>query len=301
MKKDRINIVLLNALKCVFTFVLCCVVCTGCISEDLSDCSNSYYFTVRAYDVDGAELINPPVNDIILYLFDKDGLFIEQINTQLNTRVEVKSDKNELYAVAWGNLGGGHETKPSFQPNDNISTGIVKLNVNEATAVAGSPDDLFSGNVSASRPEQMDKVVPIYRKTGSMNITILHLKEYLGVTDDDFTIQVGDTYSAIDFFGKYSGTKVSYLPTGSFVPNPQPGGGSQYYTPIFNLIPETKGVYIKIYHKNDLVATVTTYNGGSPIAVKEGLLTNVLIDFRGILYISATMTPWGDKYIWKSF
>lgn len=270
----------------------------GCIREDRDDCPpESVHFMVKAYAESGAEVTEDEVRDVILYVFDGELHFVERIETELGTLVEVRPPADgQINIIAWGNLGGGNQTVPVLLPGDNKNTALVRLlEDTRATATPHHPcDDLFFGEVSVSDIRQEGNVlIPMHRKAGSMTVSVRKLKEYTGFADDDFSVVVRETFNSIDFDGNCIGSMASYRPSCAFATD------GVLKIPIFNMIPGT-GLSIDLYHGQDLIYTASV-SGGEPIDVIAGKLTNVLIDFTGNISVSVTVTSWGQQQVWKDF
>lgn len=274
---------------------------TGCIKEDRDDCSHSHTLTVRAYDNSGSELSRSDVRDVVLYVFD-DGLrFVGRIDTRVGQPVAVSAPKGEeVHIVGWGNLGGGLQscTEPGAGGHKDDFR-VELLPHTRALSYALSPGDLFRGEITLTGEGQGgERILPVYRETGSMAVVVRNLKHFTGF-DDGFSIEVRDTRSAVDFHGKPAGGRVAYRPAGSF--RSDGFGGREYHVPPFNLLPEESDIHIDIYHGTDLVATVSQDSSGNPVTVKKGLLTNVLVDLRSAVAVSVSLTPWGEEQLWKEF
>lgn len=274
---------------------------TGCMTEDTSNCSDTFSIRVVAYDNENNELASEHVKDVVLYVFDNGGYYLSQIETQINQTVTIRdTSRMGIHVIAWGNLGGGCQTKYEPQAGDHMDACCVDLLKHApSTPHCMSPDDLFLGEMPLSVTRavvETVQVLPLYRATGSMAITIRGMKEYTGYSDDDFSVVVRETYSTINFRGGYSGEKTaSYKPSGDFSTFNRK---SQYYIQPFNLIPE-ENTYIDIYHGSELIATFPVEGSGSAITVERGMLTNVLIDFG--LKLRVVLTDWGQEYLWKEF
>lgn len=276
-------------------------VATSCIDEKAGDCDITRTLTVRAYDNTGTELTGSEVGDVKLYVFDTGRRFTRCIDTRLGQTVSVDSPYGEdIHIVGWGNLEGGNQTYPQpigGEPQNSLQVSL--LPDTRATAYAYPPDDLFLGEITIAASEgDGDKLLPVYRQMGSMVVTVRGLKAHAGYSDNDYRIEVHETPSAIDFYGNLTGTNAGYRPQGSFVTN---NSREEYYVPVFNLTPEAAGVTIEIYHDTQLIASLSTGNGGTPIAVMKGELTNVLVDFGARVSVTVSLTGWGSEQVWKEF
>lgn len=269
----------------------------GCLKENTDGCGTDCILTVRAYDAAGAELTASEVTSVYLYVFDDNYLFQASYQSQIGQSVKLATRSGEnLHVVAWGNLNGNS--------NANIGTDahgsyVGVRSQSRADSYAVCPDDIFHGTViidGSGRAASQD--IPIYRKVGSMTVTVQNLKEFAGFADGDYSVVIRETYSNIMFDGTLSGEKVSYNPDGNFTTS---AGREAYYVPPFNLIPEESGLNIDIYHGSDLVTTVSADSSGGPIIVREGVLTNVLIDLTNTINVSVTLTGWDNEQVWKEF
>lgn len=289
-------------MKCISVVALfLTILVTGCIKEDVSDCpEKGYSFIVKAYDNDGKELTSEDVGDVVMFIFDGEKRFVEQIRTNVGVSVTIiPPDGGDMHIVAWGNLAGGNQNVPQFTPGTPMDeSGITLLCVTRTVAYGISPDDLFRGYIYPTNEEMKDEhLLPIYRETGNMDITIRNLKGFTGYEDDDYSVVVRETYSGIDFSGNLYGDKVAYRPAGAFVTN---GGREEFFIPLFNMIPESE-IYIDIYHGAELITSVSVYNGDQPITVEKGLTTHVLIELKSSVTVIVSITPWGEEAVWKEF
>ncbi len=272
----------------------------GCMTEDLSNCESTFRLTVRAYANDGTDC-GADVDEVILYLFDENLAYVEEIETVVNETVPITlHPKEQVHIYAWGNLCGGAQTRPVFSAGDHIGKGLIGLNPDtRAVSHCLSPDDLFYGDVSIGNSLRGGDVeIPINRVTGSMSVTVKKLKEFAGFADDDYSIVVRDTYNTYGMDAALCGDRASYRPSGSFVTS---GATVKYLVPAFSLVPESTGVSIDIYHGTDLLTTVSSHNSGQPITVAKGLLTNVVIEFNMTLNVSVELLPWGNEGGTKEF
>lgn len=272
----------------------------GCIREDLGGCPSVFTMTVKAYaQAQGeTELTDADVRDVVLYVFDQQMRFRQQIQTSLGQNVEVTAPEGEgIHIVAWGNLCGGNQTRPMPAPGDHKNTLMVCLAPDtRATATPClSPDDLFLGELTIAPGQiQGQKIIPIVRKVGSMTVAVKKLKEYAGFADDDYRIEVRETFNAFDFYGAYTGNKTSYRPAGAF------SGGTYSISP-FNMVPEA-GLFVDIYHGQTLIYTALAATGTlAPIIVEQGKQTDVLIDFTGTVSVSVQTGEWGKIPVIKEY
>lgn len=291
IKKELLRIMCLAALA---------LSVTSCLKEDLTDCYDSYTLKVKAYNNEGGVLTRKDVQDVILYVFDSDYHFVERIDTRVEESVTITTkNKKGLHIVGWGNLGSNLQDYTDPEVGTHKDECQVSLLADARRAnFALSPADLFRGEITVGKEERKgETILPVYRETGSMTITVRNLKPFAGFDDDNYSVVVRETASAIDFSGSHSGEMVSYAPDGLFVLN---SGKEDYYVPPFNKLPSS-GLYIDIYHGTRLVVSVSADNAGNAIKVEKGLLTNVLIDLKALVSVSLSLTPWGEEQFWKEF
>ncbi len=282
---------LLPGLQILLTFLL-----VGCIGEGSMECFDKRYpIIVRAYDTEGVALSGSEVTGVVLYVFDGQEQFLHSIPVRLDETVWLDKMGEDLCVVAWGNLNGRNRIHLS----STVSDSYMELMQNE-TPGSGEQipmsDDLFLGSLLIKKSEQpAEKELPIYRKMGSLAITVRNLDKVTGSYNDDYSFYVSDTYSRIGFDSRLSGNRVTYIP--SFT-----GNAKEYKMEPFLMVPEEHGVSVEITCNGSWFTTVSQKNDGSPITIYPGLLTNLLIEFRGVeMNVSTTLSPWGQVENWKEF
>ena len=290
---------LLHLLYCMTAAIMI----TGCIKDDLADCGNTCYLTVRAYTQSGTELGADQVQDVSLFIFDSSNRFIQNINSQVGRRIEIDAPAGEdIHIVAWGNLSHGGQTYSQPEQGDLLADCFVELQQTQrTTSYVLSPGDLFRGQITIEGDDLSgDKILPIYRQVGSMAITVHNLKEFTGFADDDYSIIVRETGSGIGFDGHVSGDRVAYLPVGTFVSN---NGKEEYRVPAFSMLPEDTGMYIDIYYGAQLLVTVSQNNTGLPIKIEKDKLTNVTVSLNASTgaNVSVSVNDWGNYAGEKEF
>lgn len=273
----------------------------GCVGETQS-CEARYTFIVKAYDAEGKDA-GDSVESVIVYIFDRQGRFVREIETAVNSSVSLPA-QDPVSIVTWGNIGGGRQARPEFSKGDLIGDATVNLNLLGLYAgqyiVYDTPDDLFHGAISLTPADAGTmKELPIYRSTGSLNIRIWNLKEFSGKVDDRFSIVVRETCDRLDFTGEPAGERIAaYRPNGSFRTNESQR--EEYFVPAFCLIPDGS-ISIDIYYEGTKLATVSRQNM-EPISIEPGMMRNVLIDLSsGSIEVNAALTPWGKYQIWKNY
>lgn len=282
---------LLSVLVAVFVF-------TGCIKEDLSRCYQpEFSLQVKAFDADGNEVGTKAVEDIMLYIFDKDKIFLDSCETALQEFVTLDYPGHEaLTVVAWGNGRQGNQMMPALRKGDHLETAFVSLiQTKTILPVAGSPDDLFYGSIDIQASETSAKVLPIKRKTSGVVVTARHLREYVGDTDGEFRYVLHKSSDKLDFYGKPNGTDISHRPDAAF------DKAGDFVSSVFNILSTDNDIKIDIYHRNVLKTTIVSDNQGKPLRAVEGRLLNVFVNFRGSVSVNVKVTDWDMKEIWKDF
>lgn len=285
-----------NCLQVLFISLLAAFVLTGCTKEDLSECYKPRFrLTVKAFDADNKEVGAEQIKDITLYIFDKEKAFIASQNVNYAELITLDYPYNDhLTVVVWANGKQGHQTMPTLKRGDHLETAFVSLIYTKAALpVAGSPDDLFFGTIDMEADASSENIIRVIRKTSGVVVTARYLKEYVGATDDDFHYVLRKSSDKLDFYGKPNGTDVSYMPAAEFDKE------GDYVSSLFNIFSTDSDIKIDIYYHNVLQTTIISDDQGKPLRAVEGRLLNVFVSFKGS--VSVSVTPWGEKQIWKDF
>lgn len=271
----------------------------SCTKEDTTDCDYTFLLDVRAYASVGGADASADVEDVVLYVFDRDQLFVEQIETTVGSTVEIKTPKSgSVTVIAWGNLSGGREISSTLNASDPLDLGEVNLITTRAARFCLSPDDLFYGSLTlteSSANAKDAKELSLYRRTGSMSITVKGWESYFpNAAPEDISIVVGETYSSLSFLGETKSDKIDYAPAGA------PNASNDYYVSPFNMIPDESLVII-ISVSGYPPVTVTQDSSGKTLSVEAGETTHVLLDFSTSLEVIINITEWGKEIVWKDF
>lgn len=297
MKNHRVAVFALRSL----CLLLAGQVVAGCIRDRGAECFDSYAFRVMAYSlVDGREIASE-VGDVVLYVFDRNEQFFEEIETTVGSRVSVRVPMGEtITVVAWGNLSGGNPKRPAPKTGAGIDDCIVQLTPQSRSAVtyAQPSGNLFRGSVTASKPDLKggEKVIPLYQATGSMSITVRGLEPYIR-TNGDFSVIVKETRSSIDFRGNLGGDKISYSPSGAF------DAEGNYLIPQFSMLPSGADdrICIMLLYEDRLWQTVSSDSSGAPLVVEAGYNTRVEIDLGAKLSVKVSVVSWEDSEVGKEY
>lgn len=288
-----------SCLQMLFISLVTAFVVMSCTKEDLAQCFKPQFsLQVKAYDADDADVGSETVKDITLYLFDKGNLFIGSREATLGQTVMLDyPDHDKLLVVAWGNSKQGHQTMPELQIGDHLQTAFLSLLHTTKTIlpVADSPDDLFYSSKEISSYDPSVHLIPIKRKISSVIITARHLKEYVADTEGEFQYVVRKSGDKLDFYGKPGGGDVSYSPDAAF------DKAGDFVSSVFNILPTENDLRVDIYHRGVLKTTIVSDSQGKPLKIVEGKLLNILINLKGDVSVEISVTPWGEKQIWKEF
>lgn len=275
---------------------------SSCIKEDIESCDTSYSLIVKAYDNEGKEVSDSDYMPVLLYLFDEQSLFLKEIDTKLNTNVRIEAANDApLTVIAWGNLHGVRQSKPTLRYGDHLENYRVELNrLGEEPTTYQSPDALFYGRIALDNQQLSgETTLPIYHATGGLTIRVIGVGENIAIDEEAFSITVGKTYNAFDFDGHPSGDKVaSYQPEGAFIDSE--GKAKEYFVPIFRLVPD-EGITIDLFHQNERIYNINSYHD-APLSILKGLVTNVLIVIENSgINVHIALSPWGQYHVWKVF
>lgn len=258
---------------------------------------------VKAYTIDGSEVsADDRVDGVRLYIFDVQGIFVEQIVSRVGSLVTLDASLGEnLTVVCWANgSGGSNSVFPTLVSGlDRLSDCTVDLTHAKVRASESYnfPGDYFYGKLSFTAADRgIERELDIRRKTGSMTITVRNLDRLIGLWESgDVTLVVSKTYHRMSFDGAFVGSKeAAYRPSQAFYKN------GVYSTGIFNLYPSEDGIDIALYFGSELIVRVNSLNG-LPIQVASGVTTNVLLDFKDSFSVQVAITSWGEEPVWKEF
>ena len=290
-----------------FTLLFVPVVMSGCIREKGEDCPlSAEYLIVRSYDADNNEITGTgAVQDVVLYVFDEQNLYLETIASPENERVRLNYTEPRITVVAWGNSKSGHQQMPAIQrgtPLDEAEVTLLSGDTRASSGYSQSPDDLFFGTADiqlgqATGRREVVHPVPVKRKVASMYVVVKGLREWAGTSGDDFSLEISVEYGSIDFQGRSMGRAAVYEPAVSF------DADGNFVSRIFNTFPSgTSVVSVGIYQGTNLIYSTSTDADGKPFTLADGRLLNVLIDLTGgSARTSFTVTEWGKTDINQDF
>lgn len=292
----------------------CAVLLCGCTKQNLSECPEEVAIYIQPVDVEGGEITEDGVlQSLSLFVFDKDKLFLQRLDAHVGEPLRIYfPDQDQLHVVSWGNLSEKrmeippmtkgtpmHESFIRLLENVQPQGGKVQVKSPTTRSIALTPDDLFYSydEISLKTGVQTSYKLKINRSVSAMAITMRNLQGYANRYDENYSLVVRDTYNAIDFYGRLTGSKVGYIPTAAF------NDKKELMAPLFNLLPShAEGVIeIDIYHGDELITTVKNDSQGQPLKAEVGKTLNVLVDFRLQVTVEVSTTPWGITHIWKEY
>ncbi len=296
---------------CVAFSAILVLLALGCTKEDNSICFRPT-LSIKAYEtVDGnSEQENQTlVSDVSIYIFDENELFLEYIECVAGDDVEIDyPGHNKLNIVSFGNDKGGNVFMPAFNVGDHISNGIVSMRSMDVKSGDRSkdfyvfPDDLFFGSLPINKSADPWQVIeiPLRRKIACANITVVGLEKRFGIGKDqadELSVNLGHTFSTLDFYGRFGGDKAHYKPVGEFDEK------KYFVTPTFNLFPSVPGssLSMELYHNDKQLANIIANDNGEPLIAVEGKMLNILLVFVSDSQVSVSFvtTPWGVEHVWK--
>ncbi|MDR2388720.1 MAG: FimB/Mfa2 family fimbrial subunit [Tannerellaceae bacterium] len=124
----------------------------GCVADDLSVCGISMHFRYTR-NMDGIDKFSSSVNKINLYVFDKDGLFVEEYVEERDSlpqdfTIFLNLTPGMYDFIAWGNLGEDYEYPSILEKGVTRMSDIqLSLKRNAQNAVTTLPGSLFYGSI----------------------------------------------------------------------------------------------------------------------------------------------------------
>lgn len=204
--------------------LVCAVVLSSCVNEDVSDCPAIMVKVVLANpDVpegsDGADrddLQDSTVERVSLYIFDENKELVDMRETAVG-RIEPIAYPNveSFHFVALGNVAGNCQSS-SLSVGDNVSSGSVNVRKSESPFCGIDlheyPAELFWGNKDVLNDGSETGVieVPVIRMVAGVYVRVVGLKDHMeskGVTGDDyaddkFSVVLGCGYNKLNFLGE---------------------------------------------------------------------------------------------------
>lgn len=287
-------------------FLLFIVGASGCIKEDAlhpEGCppdKDKHVLIVRSFDLPGHEITGTGVvKEIVLYIFDKNNNYLNQIPCKENEPVELDYPEHTILTIiGWGNSSGGEQDLPQTSSIESINDLQLKLKQTQEKYVI-SPADLFLGATRIelnSNTKVITHYLDIQRKVASMYISIKGLQAWLGTTDTDFSFEIDGKFNTVDFSGNLQGDQTTYRPKSEFK------GADEIVVPIFYTLPSANNpVTLRILKGNQVIYTISEDESGNPFRLESGKLLTVSIDFTGGINTVVTLESWVESDISQEF
>lgn len=263
-------------------FIFGILLLTGCVKH--SKCNADYDMIVKSADINGSDITGTGVvNDVLLYIFDSNGNFIEMINTYENIIIPLNyPSEDKITVVAWGNTANGSQKMPDGKQETGINDSYVELNTKTLGTMnqAQAPDDIFFGKkeILFNNPSEntyLNEII-VKRKVSSVTIILHNLKQWYGSADSDYSVRISETFDAIDFNGTLVGEKVWYEPQSAF------NSAGDLVVPTFRTLASNGNpIIIDIYKGSDKIYSISTDKDANPLILEEGKLLAVDVDFLG--------------------
>ncbi len=290
-----------NAKKKSFLLAATLLLLTGllssCLKEDFSDCPRPFRLFIKAVDADEKDITDSgDVQQVILFVFNENGEIVDAVlldaaAVKSRKPVDIKLDypgHQSLTFVAWGNTGGvDFPDKASVKQLNDL---YAKLKAQSGAVQSAS--DLFYGNLSVpveygSIEPAGDQTVTIRRKTAQIFISAIHLKQWYGNKEGNYSFRLKESLNTYDQNGNLTGTAVNYIP----VTQLQDG---TLTAPVFNTYPTGSGqsYTLEILFNGEVIYTANKGSDGKAFVPEVGRLLNIIIDFRGGVSVMVVITPW---------
>ena len=303
MKREYVQLITRKAL---LMLLLLPFMVSGCIKDNMDDCYKFPAILALAEATVGGTPVNlQDVQDVVLYIFDQDGKFLDRIVVSINERTELDyPDATNLTIVGFANVSETNElitqlTLDSYEQDGKIT--LKKLQDYLSQPIYNSPSDIFWGEIDILNDRKAGETttLSVKRIVSGVNVKIRGIKEYVSATDEDFRIVVSTDYNAVNFEGDAERGGANYMPAGGTFSSQSP---SQLDIPTFRILSTLQGspVTVKIYYKNVLVDTVTKDSDGNPLIAYNGKLLEVRINYIGHVTVTIRTSEWDKESIWHT-
>lgn len=234
------------------------------------------------FSLDSASLADPDaIREIEVFVFDNQQQLISRTSTGIDGTISLDYPQTPtLHCIAWGNSKDNSLEYSTLQPGDPLEKGYLALTPHSPTRAetifSNTPPDLFRGAIqidnSTPADAQPSTRMVMQQTTASIYITIDGLSETTGIEAGEYTVEVNNAATSIDFKGRYSG-KTTHRLTGSF--NAQ----KEYIILPFHLFPPVagQGITIDILHDGKLLESITQMSDKQSIIPVAGKVLKLLI------------------------
>lgn len=279
---------------------------TGCIKDDMDECSNLTLKVVNYQNDDVTPL--GAVKDVSLYVFDENKTLLETVQLDedfIKNRKEIVlknyPEGKKLTLVAYGNLSGGNQIVKTGTKADDLYVSLKTT----GDGLASSPDSLYYGNkvvetYGAGGYAGGNQEIVIQPRTGTITMLTVNLSKaplYRSMlkagTEETFQFQVDNTVESLNYNGEETGDAVYYQPAGQLE-------NQEWVTPYKTNMYDNKNLLGSIYCNGKLLQKVEkgTYQDGTegPIIIKAQQNTIVQLEWGedgAFLGAKIKVTPWG--------
>ena len=291
-------------MKCFYLFWGILLFSKSCLKDDLSGCYRSHSIKIVAEVLSGGDVVDiQDIKHVDLYIFNKEGKFLDKITCKLNEYVDLNYPEEEiLNIVGFANISESNETITLFAEGILEKDGkicLIKFQDYLSQPIYGSPSDILWGETGVSGSDSGNTaILPVKRIVASVNVKVRGLEE-LTKTNSDFRIVLSTKYHTVDFNGNAMGNDTNYLPEGGVFASRNP---SQFEIPTFRIFATSQGtpVDVKVYYKDKLLDIISKDNEGNQLLAYNGKLLEIKISYLENAALTIQMTSdWDTETIWK--
>lgn len=288
---------------------------TSCIREDLQECEEEYFVTIKVVDALTGEDITTSgeVSHADLFIFDANEQYrytVRADSNQIRQKIPVSitlENSDHFWLSTWGNLDRKqHITK--LELSNTLDNSTVSAFVKEDEGQSQTLNDLFFGiaqmGKSLKSPVRNEEII-IARKNARMYLTVRGLPALYKAADYYFTIHLNN--NGYNFKGTPVPNAIVIKQNGITLAN------NDFVSPSsFNLIHtnDSREDYVTVnlyqraiaeYGEDILIASINSDLNGNPIVLPTGRTTNLLIDLRQAISIHIKTSPWDKTEQWAEW
>lgn len=234
------------------------------------------------------------VNGAVLFVFDQNNDFIEQINVDkseiLSRRpIEISSlNSNKVTVIAWSGINSGNEEISSMSRANIISD--LQVSLKGKNGIASIPGDLFYGQVtlqkSSSTKSTTSEELEIARKTSIFQLSTKGLVKYLGSTKGEFVYKIKNTKSSLDYNGNPTGEDIEFVFPAFFDSKGNLTTEAQAILPAPNIT-------IELYKDGDLLFSSEKDQNGDLFSAIPGKHSEISFKYSDEILANVTVVDWG--------
>lgn len=282
---------------------------TSCIREDLQECEEEYFVTIKVVDVLTGEDITASgeVSYADLFVFDADEQYrytVRADSNQIRQRIPIPitlENINHYWLSVWGNLDG-NQYITKLEPSNTLDNSTVSASVKEGENQSQTQGDLFFGIAQIDKSPIRNEEIIISRKNARMYLTVRGLPVLHKAVDYYFTIHLNN--NGYNFKGTPVPNAIVIKQNGITLAN------NDFVSPSsFNLIHTGSSredyATVNLYKRSDaeygediLITSINSDLNGNPIVLPAGRTTNLLIDLRQGISVHVKISPWDKTEQW---